>query len=113
MRELLHAKIHRATVTDVEPEYTGSIGIDESLLEKADIWEGEKVLISDMNNGARFETYVVRERAGSGIIAVKGAAARLVSVGDKIIIMAFEFTDAPVEPKVVIVDDENRFIRYS
>lgn len=111
MRQLLRGKIHRATVTAAEPDYVGSIVIDQDLLERADIWPGEKVLVSDVNNAARFETYVVSGKRGSGIISVNGAAARLVSVGDKIIIMAFEITDKPITSKVVLVDQNNRFLR--
>ena len=111
MRVLLRGKIHRAVVTQADPDYIGSITIDSSLLEEADIWPGEKVLISDVNNGARFETYVVAGEAGSGTICVNGAAARLVRVGDRIIIMAFELTDRPIPSRVVLVDQGNRFIR--
>jgi len=111
MRQLLRGKIHRATVTAAEPEYVGSIVIDQDLLERADIWPGEKVLVSDVDNAARFETYVVVGKRGSGVISVNGAAARLVNVGDKVIIMAFELTDRPIPSKVVLVDQSNRFIR--
>jgi len=111
MRQLLRGKIHRATVTAAEPEYVGSIVIDQDLLERADIWAGERVLVSDVDNGARFETYVVPGRKGSGVISVNGAAAHLVNVGDKVIIMAFELTDRPIPSRVVLVDQGNRFIR--
>lgn len=111
MRCLLRGKIHRATVTDANVDYVGSITIDQDLLKRADIWPGEKVLISDVNNGARFETYTLEAKAGSGTICVNGAAARLVKPGDKIIIMAFEYTDTPVTPKVVIVDEKNHHVR--
>jgi len=111
MRQLLRGKIHRATVTAAEPEYVGSIVIDQDLLERADIWPGEKVLVSDVDNAARFETYIVVGKRGSGVISVNGAAARLVNVGDKVIIMAFELTDRPIPSKVVLVDQNNRFIR--
>lgn len=111
MRCLLRAKIHRATVTDANPDYVGSITIDGELLQKADIWPGERVLVGDVENGARFETYAVNAKPGSGIVCVNGSAARLVKKGDKIIIMAFEYTDRPIEPKVVLVDENNRFLR--
>ena len=110
MRILLRGKIHRATVTQADPDYIGSITIDSSLLEKADIWPGEKVLISDVNNGARFETYVVAGEAGSGTICVNGAAARLVRLGDKLIIMAYEIADQPIEPRIILVDDNNHWV---
>lgn len=108
MRSVLRGKIHRATVTHADPDYVGSIIIDQALLDDADIWPGEKVLISDVNNGARFETYTVSGERGSGVICVNGAAARLVRLGDKVIIMAFELTDHPIEPRIVLVDEHNR-----
>jgi aspartate 1-decarboxylase len=111
MRQLLRGKIHRATVTDANPEYIGSITIDKDLLTKADIWAGERVLISDINNGNRFETYTVEGREGSGTITVNGSAAKLVHIGDKLIIMAFEFTDKPVIPKIVLVNEKNQSIK--
>jgi aspartate 1-decarboxylase len=111
MRSLLRGKIHRATVTEADIEYVGSITIDSALLEMAGIWPGERVLISDLDNGNRFETYVVAGEADSGIIGVNGGAARLVDTGDKIIIMAFEITDHPIQPKVILVDEHNRFVR--
>ncbi len=111
MRCLLRAKIHRAVVTDANPEYVGSITIDADLLQKVDIWPGERVLVADVDNGARFETYVVAGKAGSGTVCVNGAAARSVHKGDKLIIMAFEYTDSPITAKVALVDEENRFVR--
>lgn len=111
MRCLLRAKIHRAVVTDANPEYVGSITIDDDLLQKADIWPGEKVLVADVANGARFETYAVRGKPGSGMVCVNGSAARLVKKGDTVIIMAFEFTDVPIEPRVVLVDEDNHFVK--
>jgi aspartate 1-decarboxylase len=111
MRYLLRGKIHRAVVTDANPEYIGSITIDRDLLVKADIWVGEKVLVSDINNGARFETYTVEGKAGSGMICVNGAAARLVKAGDRLIIMAFELTDQPIAPRIVLVDDKNQYVK--
>lgn len=111
MRSLLRGKIHRATVTEADLGYVGSITIDASLLKEVDIWPGERVLVSDLDNGNRFETYVVEGEAGSGIIGVNGAAARLVNIGDKVIIMAFEITDKPIKPKVALVDETNRIMR--
>jgi aspartate 1-decarboxylase len=111
MRCLLRAKIHRATVTDANPDYVGSITVDDELLQRSDIWPGEKVLVADIENGARFETYTVSGKSESGVICVNGSAARLVKKGDKIIIMAFEYSDKPVEQKVVLVDERNRFLR--
>ncbi|MEM0448539.1 MAG: aspartate 1-decarboxylase [Methanomassiliicoccales archaeon] len=113
MRCVLRSKIHRATITDADPEYVGSITIDEDLLVRADIWPGERVLVADVDNGARFETYAVKGERCSGIICVNGGAARLVKKGDKVIIMAFEYTDTPLEPRVVYVDDKNRYLDKS
>jgi len=107
----LRAKIHRAVVTDANPDYVGSISIDGELLQRADIWPGEKVLVADVDNGARFETYVARGEAGSGQVCVNGGAARFVKKGDKVIIMAFEYTDTPIDPKIVLLDKENREIK--
>ncbi len=111
MRVLLRGKIHRAVVTQADLDYVGSITIDKELLDEADIWAGEKVLISDIDNGARFETYTVEGEPGSGVICVNGAAAHLVNVGDRIIIMAFEITDRPITPNIVLVDERNRKVR--
>ena len=110
--EMLKSKIHRATVTQAELNYVGSITIDESLMEASGIIEYEKVQIADVDNGARFETYVIAGEAGSGIICLNGAAARMVSAGDKVIIMSYarmtpeEVKDNP--PKVVFVDEKNQ-----
>ena len=109
--EMLKSKIHRATVTQAELNYVGSITIDEGLMEAAGILEYEKVQIADVDNGARFETYVIAGEAGSGIICLNGAAARMVSAGDKVIIMSYaqmapeEIKDNP--PKVVFVNEKN------
>ena len=108
MRSMLRSKIHRATVTETRLDYEGSITVDVDLLERAGIWTGEKVLVADVNNGNRFETYTLPGERGSGIIALNGAAAHLCKVGDKVIIMGFELTDEPISAKVVLVDDDNK-----
>ncbi len=108
---MLRSKIHRATVTERRLDYEGSITIDVDLLERSGIWVGEKVLIADVNNGKRLETYTLPGERGSGIIALNGAAAHLCNLGDKIIIMGFELTDKPIHSKVVLVDDENKVKR--
>ena len=108
---MLRSKIHRATVTERRLDYEGSITIDVDLLEKSGIWVGEKVLIADVNNGKRLETYTLPGERGSGIIALNGAAAHLCNLGDKIIIMGFKLTDEPIHAKVVLVDDENKVKR--
>ncbi len=115
--EMLKSKIHRATVTQAELNYVGSITIDETLMEAAGIFEYEKVQIADVDNGARFETYVIAGEKGSGIICLNGAAARMVSTGDKVIIMCYaqmtpqEAKENP--PKVVFVDEKNRITSVS
>ena len=112
MRTLIKSKIHRAFVTDANPDYVGSILIDEELMDRTDIWNFEKVLVCDVTNGNRFETYAIPGERGSGIVAVQGAAARLVNNGDCIIIMAFDLADEPIEPKMILVDDTNKFVEY-
>lgn len=111
MRWMLRSKIHRATVTDTRLDYEGSITIDEHLLERSGIWVGEKVMIANVNNGARFETYVFKGDRNSGIIAINGAAARLCEKGDKIIIMGYELTSDPIKSRVVLVDDDNKIVK--
>ncbi len=112
MREVLRSKIHRAWVTEANPDYIGSIVIDENLMEKVDMWEFEKVLVCDVDNGSRFETYVIPGVRGRGEIAVQGAAARLTAEGHCLIIMSFEVSETQVEPKMILVDQDNRFVEY-
>ena len=115
--ELLKGKIHRATVVEAALDYVGSITVDEALLEASGILEYEKVQIVDVNNGSRFETYTIAGARGSGMICLNGAAARCVSVGDKIIIMAYaQMTPEEAKghrPTVVFVDDENKVERIT
>lgn len=115
--EVLKSKIHRATVTEANLNYVGSITIDEELMEAAGILENEKVQVVNINNGERFETYVIKGEKGSGTICLNGAAARLVQVGDKIIIMAYCLI-TPEEykihmPKIVFVDENNKIVKLS
>jgi len=112
MRELLQSKIHKATVTEANLEYIGSITIDEDLLEKIDLWEGQKVLVVSNTSGARLETYVLKGERGSGTICMNGAAAHLVKKGEEVIIIGFTFSESPVEPKCILVDGENKFLNY-
>ena len=112
---MLQGKIHRATVTQAELDYVGSITVDEDLLDAAGIKEYQLVQIVDVNNGNRFETYTIAGERGSGVMCLNGAAARCVSVHDKIILMAYAQM-APEEakenkPNVVFVDDENQISR--
>jgi aspartate 1-decarboxylase len=112
MRWQLRSKIHKATVTQANLEYIGSITIDEGLIEKAGLWPGEKVLVVSNTSGARLETYVITGPKGSGVICMNGAAAHLISAGDEIIIMGFELSAEPLEPTMILVDELNRFIQY-
>jgi len=104
MRWILRSKIHKATVTEADLNYIGSITIDEDLIEKAGFWPGEKVLVVSNTSGARLETYVIVGKRNSGIICMNGAAAHLIKVREEIIIMEFELTDKPIKPKNILVD---------
>ncbi len=112
MRWVIRSKIHKATVTEANIAYTGSITIDEDLLEKAGLWPGEKVLVASITSGARLETYIITGERGSGNIGMNGAAAHLITEGEQIIIMGFELTDKPIEPRILLVDQANRFVRF-
>ena len=111
-RMMMRAKIHRAVVTEANLNYVGSITIDEALLEEAEILPNERVQVVNNNNGARLETYVIPGERDSGVICLNGAAARLVQVGDEIIIISYGvLTDEEArqyKPKVVLVDEMNR-----
>ena len=111
MRQFLRAKIHKARVTDADLAYVGSVTIDPDLMDRVGLDQYEKVLIVDNTNGARLETYALTGARGSGEVRINGAAAHLVSRGDEVIIMAFEYAERPVRPRQILVDDENRFVR--
>jgi aspartate 1-decarboxylase len=108
---MLKSKIHRATVTEANLNYVGSITIDQDLMDASNIWPNEKVHIVNNNNGARFETYVIPGRRGSKVICLNGAAARLVQPGDVVIIISYTMMDEQAartyEPTLVFVDQEN------
>jgi aspartate 1-decarboxylase len=114
LRTMLKSKIHRATVTDADLHYVGSITVDPDLLEAADILEHEQVAVVDVNNGARFETYTIAGERGSGEMKVNGAAARLVHRGDTIIVISYaQYAREEMEhyePTVVHVDQQNRIV---
>lgn len=112
MRILARSKIHKATVTESNLGYIGSITIDQDLIDKADLWPGEKVLVVSNTSGARLETYVIAGERGSGAICMNGAAAHLIQPGEEIIIIAFEISDKPVERTFILVDEHNRFVKY-
>ena len=115
LRIMMKSKIHRATVTQADLDYVGSVTLDAALMEAADLLEGEQVAIVDITNGARIETYVIPGERGSGVIGINGAAAHLVHPGDLVIIMSYAMvTDAEaraLEPRVVHVDEKNRIVK--
>jgi len=112
MRNVLRSKIHRAFITDANPDYVGSVIIDRELMEKVDLWEFEKVMICDVTNGNRWETYVLPGDRGSGTVSVQGAGAKLCQIDDCVIILSFEVSDVPIEPKMILVNRENEFVEY-
>lgn len=112
LRTMMTSKIHRATVTQADLHYVGSVTVDRDLMEAADLLEGEQVAIVDVTNGARLETYVIPGERGSGVIGINGAAAHLVHPGDVVILIAYGLLDeaevAAYSPRVVFVDADNR-----
>ena len=111
MRQLMRSKLHNGRVTDANVTYIGSIEIDEDLLDAVGLWVGEKVLVVSNTSGARLETYTIAGKRGSRIMSMNGAAAKLIGTGEQIIVMGFEFANAPVKPQVVLLDDENNIVR--
>jgi len=113
-RVMMKSKIHRATVTEANLNYVGSITIDEELMELADIWANEKVQVVDNNNGARLETYVIPGPRGSGVICLNGAAARLVQPGDTVIIIAYAIMSEEEakthKPRILIMGKDNKVL---
>jgi aspartate 1-decarboxylase len=114
LRTMLTSKIHRATVTQADLHYVGSVTVDQDLLDAADLYEGEKVAIVDVTNGARIETYTIAGPRGSGVIGINGAAARLIHPGDLVILIAYGQMDDEEartrKPHVVFVDADNKVI---
>jgi len=115
MRIMMKSKIHRATVTQADLDYVGSVTIDADLLDAADLLEGEQVAIVDNTNGARIETYVIPGPRGTGVIGINGAAAHLVHPGDVVIIMSYAVLDDAeariLKPRVIHVDGDNRVVK--
>jgi aspartate 1-decarboxylase len=113
-RTMLKSKIHRATVTQSDLHYVGSVTVDEELMDAADLLPGERVAIVDVTNGARLETYVIPGARGSGVVGINGAAAHLVAPGDLVILIAYATMDDDESrrflPRVVFVDDGNRIV---
>ncbi len=112
MRFYMHAKIHQATVTQADVNYVGSITIDKDLLDATGLQVNEKVLVVSNTSGSRLETYIIEGEAGSGIIGMNGAAAHLIKAGEEIIIIGFELAEKAPETKCILVDKNNRFVRY-
>lgn len=117
LRTLLTSKIHRATVTHADLHYVGSLTLDPDLMDAAGLMPNEQVHVVDINNGSRLETYVIAGERGSGVVKINGAAARLVSTGDIVIVIAYgmlsEQEAAEHEPRVVFVDERNRVVEVS
>lgn len=111
MRFVLSSKIHKATVSQAELSYIGSISIDQSLMDKAGFWPGERVLVVSNTSGARLETYTIPV-AEPGTICMNGACAHLIQVGEEIIIMGFTLSDGPIKTRSILVDEQNKFVRY-
>ncbi len=112
MRIVLRSKIHRARVTGANPDRAGGILIDEDLMDKIDLRNFEDVLVCDVTNGNRFETHAIAGERGSGVCSVQGSAARLSSKGDCLIIMSLEVSEEPIDPKMILVDENNLFVEY-
>ena len=112
MRFLLRSKIHRATVTEANLDYVGSVTVDKDLLDKVGLMEGERVMVTSVSSGARLETYIIVGEAGSGVICMNGPTAHLIKEGEIVVIMGFELTDQPIHPKVILVDSKNKFSEY-
>jgi aspartate 1-decarboxylase len=115
MRIMMKSKIHRATVTQADLDYVGSVTLDAALMEAADLLDGEQVAIVDITNGARIETYVIPGERGSGVIGINGAAAHLVHPGDLVIIMSYAVLDdaeaRALKPRVVHVNEQNNVLK--
>jgi len=112
LREYMLAKIHKAKVTRADINYVGSITIDKTLLDLTGLRKNEKVLVVNNTTGARLETYIIEGEPDSGAIEMNGAAAHLINEGDEIIIMAFAMSSEPINPKAILVDENNRFMQY-
>ncbi len=111
IRQVLKSKIHRAVVTDANVNYEGSITIPEDLMQAADLWEGEKVLVASITGGSRLETYVQKGPLGSGAIVINGGAAHLIHKGELVSIMAFALSEKPLSSKRILCDSHNRIVK--
>lgn len=109
---MLRSKLHKATVTDADLRYEGSITIDEDLIDAVGLRAGEKVLVASNTSGSRLETYVITGERGSGVVCMNGAASLLIKKGEEIVIMGFELSDGPVVPRSVLLGPGNKVLRW-
>lgn len=109
LRSICSSKIHRATITGANVDYIGSILLPPDLMDMVDIIEGQQVAVWDITNGARLETYAIRGEDGSRDVIINGAGAHLIHAGDKVIVAAFVLTDEAIQPKYILVNDDNAF----
>ena len=112
MRWVLRSKINKATVTQADVDYIGSITIDQDLVEKAGFWVGEKVLVTSITSGTRLETYIIAGKSGSGTVCMNGACAHIIKKGEEITIMGFELTDHHIKANSILVDKNNKFVKF-
>ena len=110
VREILKSKLHRALITGSDVDYEGSIEIPRDLMDAADLWPGEKVLVASITTGARLETYVLEGPPDTGKILINGGAAHLIKGGELVAIMAFAFTETPVRPRNILLGENNRIL---
>ena len=111
LRELLQSKIHKATITGADLAYVGSITIDQDLLDRIDLWAGQKVTVVSNTSGARLETYVIAGPRGTGMICINGAAAHLIKKGEEVIIFSYALSDRAITPKCILVDSKNMYVQ--
>lgn len=111
LRQVLKSKLYKAVVSDSIVDYEGSIEIPRDLMEEADLWAGEKVLVASIDTTARLETYVLPGEAGTGRILINGGAANRIKKGERLTIMAFTLSETPIEPVKLVLDGENRIVR--
>lgn len=112
-REVLKSKLHRAMITGSDVDYEGSIEIPTDLMEAADLWAGEKVLVASITSGARLETYILPGKPGTGHIMINGGAAHLIKAGERVAIMAFALSEKPVVSNNLLLDEKNQIVRQS
>jgi len=111
LRQVLQSKIHKATISGADLSYIGSITIDQDLLERIDLWPGQKVTVVSNTSGNRLETYVIAGERNSGMICINGAAALLIKKGEEVIIFSYALSDRPITPKCILVDSQNKYVQ--